>query len=131
MISFAMRVPAHQRPQTGRTVVGETSVYQTLKEEDEMLAKHFPFLCGPRDNEQADSTQSAPGRRALAKTQGFVFLNSDYNKSGTLSFEELSEMLQSIDKKVTSLPATAQRAAQQGVYLGRKLTRLAHAVPHW
>lgn len=34
-----------------------------------------------------------------------------------------------IDTKLTSLPATAQRANQQGEYLGRKLTAIAAALP--
>jgi NADH dehydrogenase len=56
-----------------------------------------------------------------------LFEQFDKDKSGTLSLEELTEMLHTIDKKVTSLPATAQRAHQQGEYLGKKLSRLAKA----
>merc|ERR1712000_170985 len=51
------------------------------------------------------------------------------DKSGTLDFGELSELLKQIDAKMTSLPATAQRANQQGMYLGRKLNNLARAAP--
>lgn len=54
-----------------------------------------------------------------------LFKDFDTDKSGTLSLDELEAMLENIDKKVTSLPATAQRAAQQGQYMGRKLTRIA------
>lgn len=56
-----------------------------------------------------------------------LFKEFDRDNSGTLSYDELSELLKEIDKKVTSLPATAQRAHQQGQYLGRKLTRIAHS----
>ena len=58
-----------------------------------------------------------------------LFEQYDKDKSGTLDFGELSELLHQIDNKLTSLPATAQRANQQGEYLGRKLNKLAHAAP--
>ena len=56
-----------------------------------------------------------------------LFVRHDKDNSGTLSFHELSELLTDIDSKLTSLPATAQRAQQQGKYLGRKFNKLAHA----
>ncbi|KAK5112596.1 hypothetical protein LTR62_003910 [Meristemomyces frigidus] len=58
-----------------------------------------------------------------------LFEQYDSDKSGTLDFAELSELLKQIDSKLTSLPATAQRANQQGIYLGRKFNKLAHAEP--
>lgn len=58
-----------------------------------------------------------------------LFEQYDVDQSGTLDFGELSELLHQIDTKLTSLPATAQRANQQGVYLGRKLTKIAAALP--
>jgi NADH dehydrogenase len=58
-----------------------------------------------------------------------LFSSYDKDKSGTLDFGELHELLKQIDNKITSLPATAQRAHQQGQYLGRKFTKLAHAAP--
>lgn len=58
-----------------------------------------------------------------------LFEQYDKDHSGTLDFEELKELLHQIDTKLTSLPATAQRANQQGVYLGRKLTKIAAALP--
>lgn len=58
-----------------------------------------------------------------------LFEAYDKDKSGTLDFGELNELLRQIDNKLTSLPATAQRANQQGVYLGRKLNKLAQAAP--
>ncbi|KAL1311803.1 hypothetical protein AAFC00_001883 [Neodothiora populina] len=54
-----------------------------------------------------------------------LFEQYDKDKSGTLDFSELQELLKQIDSKLTSLPATAQRANQQGVYLGKKLNKLA------
>lgn len=58
-----------------------------------------------------------------------LFEQYDKDQSGTLDFHELRELLSQIDNKLTSLPATAQRATQQGQYLGQKLTKLAAAVP--
>ncbi|KAM3522704.1 hypothetical protein MY4038_008510 [Beauveria bassiana] len=55
-----------------------------------------------------------------------LFQEFDKDQSGTLDFGELRELLAQIDSKLTSLPATAQRANQQGVYLGQKLNKLAH-----
>ncbi|CAN6608450.1 external alternative NADH-ubiquinone oxidoreductase, mitochondrial [Trichomonascus vanleenenianus] len=56
-----------------------------------------------------------------------LFHEFDVDKSGTLSLDELNNLLRTIDKGITSLPATAQRANQQGVYLGHKLTRIGYA----
>ena len=58
-----------------------------------------------------------------------LFQQYDQDKSGTLDFGELYELLKQIDSKLTSLPATAQRAEQQGRYLGRKLGKIAQAAP--
>ena len=58
-----------------------------------------------------------------------LFEEYDKDKSGTLDFGELHELLRQIDNKLTSLPATAQRAHQQGQYLGHKLNRLAQMSP--
>ena len=56
-----------------------------------------------------------------------LFGQYDHDKSGTLDFGELHELLVQIDNKLTSLPATAQRAHQQGTYLAKKLNKLAQA----
>lgn len=58
-----------------------------------------------------------------------LFEQYDKDQSGTLDFGELSELLHQIDTKLTSLPATAQRANQQGEYLGRKLSKISAALP--
>ncbi|KAG9768012.1 NADH-ubiquinone oxidoreductase subunit, partial [Aureobasidium melanogenum] len=58
-----------------------------------------------------------------------LFEEYDKDKSGTLDFGELHELLVQIDSKLTSLPATAQRANQQGQYLGRKFNKIAAAIP--
>lgn len=58
-----------------------------------------------------------------------LFEAYDKDRSGTLDFGELHELLVQIDNKLTSLPATAQRANQQGQYLGRKFNKIAAALP--
>jgi hypothetical protein len=58
-----------------------------------------------------------------------LFMEYDHDKSGTLDFGELSELLRQIDSKMTSLPATAQRAHQQGEYLAKKFNKIAQAAP--
>jgi len=69
--------------------------------------------------------QAADHLRRLDK----LFQQYDKDQSGTLDFGELHELLKQIDTKMTSLPATAQRAHQQGQYLGRKFNKLAQAAP--
>lgn len=54
-----------------------------------------------------------------------LFEQYDRDQSGSLDFGELHELLRQIDNKLTSLPATAQRANQQGIYLARKFNKLA------
>lgn len=58
-----------------------------------------------------------------------LFAEFDKDQSGTLDFGELRELLKQIDSKLTSLPATAQRANQQGQYLAYKFNKMAHAAP--
>ncbi|ROW05524.1 hypothetical protein VSDG_00269 [Cytospora chrysosperma] len=58
-----------------------------------------------------------------------LFAEFDKDQSGTLDFGELRELLKQIDSKLTSLPATAQRANQQGQYLAHKFNKLARAAP--
>ncbi|TAQ85020.1 hypothetical protein B7494_g6656 [Chlorociboria aeruginascens] len=58
-----------------------------------------------------------------------LFAQYDKDESGTLDFGELRELLMQIDSKLTSLPATAQRAHQQGQYLGHKFNKMARAAP--
>jgi NADH dehydrogenase len=58
-----------------------------------------------------------------------LFAEYDRDQSGTLDFGELRELLKQIDSKLTSLPATAQRAHQQGTYLAHKFNKLARAAP--
>ncbi|OAA68321.1 NADH-ubiquinone oxidoreductase [Niveomyces insectorum RCEF 264] len=58
-----------------------------------------------------------------------LFAEFDKDHSGTLDFGELRELLKQIDSKLTSLPATAQRAHQQGLYLAHKFNKMAREAP--
>ena len=69
--------------------------------------------------------QAANHLRRLNK----LFEQYDKDKSGKLDFGELRELLVQIDNKLTSLPATAQRANQQGEYLAHKFNKIAQASP--
>ncbi|KAJ7744948.1 hypothetical protein DFH07DRAFT_19376 [Mycena maculata] len=55
--------------------------------------------------------------------QLFDLYDSDADNSLTLN--ELTQLLMELGNKITSLPATAQVAAQQGKYVGKKLHKLA------
>ncbi|KII89196.1 hypothetical protein PLICRDRAFT_139528 [Plicaturopsis crispa FD-325 SS-3] len=57
----------------------------------------------------------------------FDMYDSDADNSLTLN--ELVSLLQELGSKITSLPATAQVASQQGKYLGTKFTKLARQAP--
>ncbi|KAK9728397.1 hypothetical protein K7432_001111 [Basidiobolus ranarum] len=50
-----------------------------------------------------------------------LFEEYDEDHSGELDLDELKKLLQYVDSKLTSLPATAQVASQQGKYLAQKL----------
>lgn len=52
-----------------------------------------------------------------------------YEPTDRVHLNRVIEDLKRVDSKVTSLPATAQRASQQGAYLGKKLNRLINATP--
>lgn len=58
-----------------------------------------------------------------------LFTQHDVDKSGTLDFDELHTLLETIDSKLTSLPGTAQRASSQGAYLAKKFNKLARLNP--
>ncbi|CAB4409646.1 unnamed protein product [Rhizophagus irregularis] len=68
-----------------------------------------------------------PITKSHLKKADILFASYDKDKSGTIELEELNAMLEDIDKKLTSLPATAQVAHQQGKYLGKKLNQIAAA----
>ncbi|KAJ3047902.1 hypothetical protein HK097_011071 [Rhizophlyctis rosea] len=58
-----------------------------------------------------------------------LFDDYDVDRSAYLELEEIQKMLKDINNKLTSLPATAQVAAQQGAYLGKKLSSLSLQAP--
>ncbi|KLU81764.1 mitochondrial NADH dehydrogenase [Magnaporthiopsis poae ATCC 64411] len=77
----------------------------------------------------ADVKKRFPQAATHLKRLDKLFAEFDRDQSGTLDFGELRELLRQIDSKLTSLPATAQRAHQQGQYLAHKLNKLARAAP--
>ncbi|KAF8809117.1 nucleotide-binding domain-containing protein [Phlegmacium glaucopus] len=56
-----------------------------------------------------------------------LFQLYDSNADNSLSLNELLNLLEEVGNRITSLPATAQVAAQQGKYLGKKLHKLSSA----
>ncbi|XXG95070.1 hypothetical protein Hte_001330 [Hypoxylon texense] len=80
-------------------------------------------------NVAKDVKRRFPQAASHLKRVDKLFAQFDKDQSGTLDFGELRELLKQIDSKLTSLPATAQRANQQGIYLANKFNRLAHAAP--
>ncbi|CCG81216.1 Putative uncharacterized protein [Taphrina deformans PYCC 5710] len=81
----------------------------------------YPQLCNIAQRIRKSFPQTTDH---LKKLDG-LFKQYDENKDGSLDMGELKSLLASIDKKLTSLPATAQRAHQQGNYLANKLNVLA------
>ncbi|GJN87665.1 hypothetical protein Rhopal_000620-T1 [Rhodotorula paludigena] len=67
-------------------------------------------------------------RKFPASKKHFAKIENVFDKyrreNGTLGLNELADMFLEISKKITALPATAQVAAQQGQYLGKKLSTL-------
>jgi len=55
-----------------------------------------------------------------------IFDAFDTDRDDRLGLNELTALLQDISSKITTLPATAQVASQQGKYLGKKLSYLAN-----
>ncbi|SCU98983.1 LADA_0H16600g1_1 [Lachancea dasiensis] len=51
----------------------------------------------------------------------------DTRNSGCLDFNQITQLLRDVESKATSMPATAQRAHQQGKYIGKKLTKVARS----
>lgn len=94
-------------------------------EDPEKMQITFPEWRGVASRVKKRFPQAADHLRRL----DMLFKQYDEDHSGTLDFKELHELLHQIDSKLTSLPATAQRADQQGKYLGRKLNKLAQALP--
>lgn len=91
----------------------------------ENLELHFSDWRGVAEEVRKRFPQAAVHLKRVDK----LFAEYDKDHSGTLDFGELRELLKQIDSKLTSLPATAQRAHQQGEYLAHKLNKLARMAP--
>jgi len=59
-----------------------------------------------------------------------LFEQYDTNKDNALSLSEFTEMLKDVDRSMTSLPATAQVASQQGKYLADLFNKHLYAESH-
>lgn len=101
-----------------------TLAYEKGKDPEKMIVT-FKEWRGVAQRVKKRFPQASDHLRRLDK----LFEQYDKDKSGTLDFGELRELLVQIDSRLTSLPATAQRAHQQGQYLGRKFNKLAQAAP--
>ncbi|KAH8925094.1 nucleotide-binding domain-containing protein [Atractiella rhizophila] len=51
----------------------------------------------------------------------------DADHSGALNLDQMAALFQEISDRMTTLPATAQVASQQGKYLGKKLSKIARS----
>ncbi|KAL2761107.1 hypothetical protein ACRALDRAFT_2039600 [Sodiomyces alcalophilus JCM 7366] len=89
----------------------------------ESLELHFSDWRAVATDVKKKFPQAVTHLRRLDK----LFAQFDKDQSGTLDFGELLELLKQIDAKLTSLPATAQRAHQQGQYLAHKFNKMARA----
>lgn len=96
-----------------------------LGRDPETVELHFSDWRAVASDVKRRFPQAASHLKRLDK----LFEQFDKDQSGTLDFGELRELLKQIDSKLTSLPATAQRANQQGIYLAKKFNKLAHAAP--
>ncbi|KDR73557.1 hypothetical protein GALMADRAFT_251296 [Galerina marginata CBS 339.88] len=107
----------------------ETSIlrhfYELVEEFDEDKNGRIEF--GEWENMVKKIKQRIPmaGDHLVEVRDLFRLYDSDSDDS--LSLNELFGLLEEIGSRITSLPATAQVAAQQGKYLGKKLHKLAHA----
>ncbi|KAJ3417017.1 hypothetical protein HDV05_007499 [Chytridiales sp. JEL 0842] len=66
-----------------------------------------------------------PQTEVLFQEPAKMFDTYDIDKSGSLELSEIESLIKDVDKNLTSLPATAQVAAQEGEYLGKKLNEFA------
>ena len=101
-----------------------TLAWEKGKDPEEMQITYSDWR-GVAKRVKARFPQASDHLRRLDK----LFEEYDKDNSGTLDFGELLALLRQIDAKLTTLPATAQRAHQQGVYLGRKFNRIAQMAP--
>lgn len=65
-------------------------------------------------------------KEALLLTEELIIKNG-CNDCENLKFKDLKKIFKEVDSKVTALPATAQRAHQEGTYLGKKFNNLANS----
>ncbi|GAA5873427.1 hypothetical protein JCM8547_005432 [Rhodosporidiobolus lusitaniae] len=83
---------------------------------------------GNIDKKEFEKMMGYVKRKFPASEKHFGKIEGIFDKyrreNGTLGLNELADMFIEVSKKITALPATAQVANQQGVYLGKKLSKL-------
>ncbi|KAF4125382.1 NADH dehydrogenase [Geosmithia morbida] len=87
----------------------------------ETVKLHFSDWCQMAHEVRKRFPQASDHLKRLDK----LFYEFDKDQDGALDYGELRELLKQIDSKLTSLPATAQRAHQQGRYLAHKFNKVA------
>ncbi|EJU00804.1 FAD/NADP-binding domain-containing protein [Dacryopinax primogenitus] len=130
----AIEVDAHLRVKgaPGIYAIGDASTIETS------LVRHVLDLadqCDVNHDGQIDFNewqvmvakikQKVPLAEAHLQHLREIFDAFDSDRDDRLGLNELTALLQDISSKITTLPATAQVAAQQGKYIGRKFNYLA------
>ncbi|KAG5460590.1 MAG: hypothetical protein BJ554DRAFT_7344, partial [Olpidium bornovanus] len=101
-----------------------TTLYAAVVEEEGAAAEKGLDLAQFRCFAKKAVEQVPAAKQHLVKLEQ-VFREYDVDKSGRLDVDELKKLLDSVDQKLTSLPATAQVATQQGIYVAKRLNKMA------
>ncbi|KAG6814599.1 hypothetical protein H0H92_000128 [Tricholoma furcatifolium] len=132
----AIVVDAHLRvmgaPQGEIYCIGDSSTIETS------LVNHFMELVDEADQDKNGKIDFEEWKFMVSRIKSRIPMAEDHlievralfdkydkDKDNSLSLNELVPLLQDVEKSLTSLPATAQVASQQGKYIGHKLHKLA------
>ncbi|KAF9053069.1 hypothetical protein BJ165DRAFT_1445289 [Panaeolus papilionaceus] len=134
----AIEVDAHLRvngaPAGEVYAVGDCATIETS------LLRHFLELVEEADQDRNGKIEFAEWEVMVKKIKERIPMAEDHlaevkelfqlydsNADNALQLNELLQLLVDIGNRITSLPATAQVASQQGKYLGKKLHKVARA----
>ncbi|KAJ4478506.1 pyridine nucleotide-disulfide oxidoreductase-domain-containing protein [Lentinula aciculospora] len=125
----AIEVDAHLRvkgtPQGTVYAVGDAATIETS------LVSHFVESVEEADKNKDGKIDFGEWEQKIPMAEDHVtkareiFTMYDTNGDNALELNELVKLLEDLGNKITSLPATAQVASQQGKYIGRKFNKLA------
>ncbi|KAI8802917.1 pyridine nucleotide-disulfide oxidoreductase-domain-containing protein [Cladochytrium replicatum] len=131
----ALEVDPHLRILGGNIyAIGDCATIESPKMQDMFMSRlrakgsnrlsleEFSEVC-------ASIVNKYPQARVHLRKARETFDEYDRDQSGFLEIGEIETLLKDIGKKLTSLPATAQVANQQGAYLGGKLNKLGEHNP--